>query len=130
MRVSPLQVADLHGHVVEIVAGEAKFGEGENLTHTFRENTQTVVRQVQALQLREPKDQESRISHIPPHFSFCIYSFDRCSCSTSGRKVYRRLFYPILCQRRDTFLRKCPVSVSVLLMNSKNKMRQSKCKAA
>lgn len=41
---------------MEAVTGEVEFRQGEDLTHTLREQTQAVVRQVQALQLGEPKD--------------------------------------------------------------------------
>ena len=57
--VTPLKVAYLYWDSVEIITGEVELSQGEDLTHTFREHTQTVVRQVQALQLGKPKQRES-----------------------------------------------------------------------
>ena len=56
---APLKIANLHRDSVETITGEVEFSQGEDLTHTFREHTQTVVRQVQALQLRKPKDKRT-----------------------------------------------------------------------
>lgn len=58
--VTPLKIADLNRDRLEAVTGEAELGEGENLTHAFREHTQTVVRQVQALQLGKPEGMEKK----------------------------------------------------------------------
>lgn len=55
-----MKVAYLYRDRVETVTGEVEFSQGEDLTHTFREHTQTVVRQVQALQLRKPKQREQK----------------------------------------------------------------------
>lgn len=49
--VTPLKIADLSGDCLEAITGEAELSQGEDLTDAFREHTQTVVRQVQALQL-------------------------------------------------------------------------------
>lgn len=57
--VTPLKVAYLCRDGVEIVTGEVELSQSEDLTHTLRENSQTVVRQVQALQLGKPKQREN-----------------------------------------------------------------------
>lgn len=62
--VTPLKIADLNRDRLEAVAGEAELGEGENLTHAFGEHTQTVVRQVQALQLGKPEGIEREKTHL------------------------------------------------------------------
>lgn len=64
--VTPLKVAYLHRDDVEIVAGEVELGQGEDLTHTLWEHTQSVVRQVQALQLGKPKQREQHGGHSAP----------------------------------------------------------------
>ena len=61
--VAPLKVAYLHRDSLETVTGEVDFSQCEDLTHTFREYTQTVMRQVQAFQLRKPK-RENRIEDL------------------------------------------------------------------
>lgn len=62
--VTPLKVAYLHRDGVETITGEVEFSQGEDLTNTFREHTQTVVRQVQALQLRKPTERENRMEDL------------------------------------------------------------------
>lgn len=62
--VTPLEVAYLHRDGVETITGEVEFSQGEDLTHTFREHTQTVVRQVQTLHLRKPTERENRMEDI------------------------------------------------------------------
>lgn len=49
--VTPLKAAYLYRDRVEIITGQVEFSQCEDLTQTFREHSQTVVRQVQALQL-------------------------------------------------------------------------------
>lgn len=59
--VSPLKVAYLYRDGLETITGEVELGQGEDLTHTFREHTQTVVTQVQALQLRKPEGRQNKL---------------------------------------------------------------------
>lgn len=64
---APLKVSYLHRNVLQAITGQVEFSQGGNLTHTFGENTQSVVRQVQALQLGKPSDadrQEDLMSHL------------------------------------------------------------------
>lgn len=51
-----MEVAYLYRDGVQIITGEVELGQGEDLTHTLREHTQTVVRQVQTLQLGKPEE--------------------------------------------------------------------------
>lgn len=56
---APLEVSYLNGDGLQIITGQVEFSQGEDLTHTFGENTQPVVRQVQALQLGKPTQMET-----------------------------------------------------------------------
>lgn len=58
--VAPLQVAYLFGDALQTVTGQVEFSQGEDLTHTLWQHTQTVVRQVEALQLRKPEDKNMK----------------------------------------------------------------------
>lgn len=58
--ITPLKVAYLYRDGLETITGEVEFSQGEDLTHTLRKHTQTVVRQVQALQLRKPEERMNR----------------------------------------------------------------------
>ncbi len=62
--VTPLKVAYLHRNGLETITGEVEFSQGEDLTHTFRKHTQTVVRQVQAFELRKPEQRENRMEKV------------------------------------------------------------------
>lgn len=56
---APLKVSYLNRNILQIVTGQVEFSQGGDLTHTFGENTQSVVRQVQALQLGKPTQTET-----------------------------------------------------------------------
>lgn len=56
---TPLKVSYLDRNVLQVITGQVEFSQGGNLTHTFGENTQSVVRQVQALQLGKPSQTET-----------------------------------------------------------------------
>lgn len=60
---APLKVSYLSGDGLQIITGQVEFGQREDLTHTFGENTQSVVRQVQALQLGKPGNRERTCDH-------------------------------------------------------------------
>lgn len=56
---APLKVAYLSGDSLQVITGQVEFSQGEDLTHTFGENPQSVVRQVQAPQLGKPAQMET-----------------------------------------------------------------------
>lgn len=61
--VIPLKVTYLCWDSVEIITGQVELSQGEDLTYTLREDAQTVVRQVQALQLGKPKQRENSMGN-------------------------------------------------------------------
>lgn len=56
---APLKVSYLSGDRLQIITGQVEFSQGEDLAHTVGENTQSVVRQVEALQLGKPAQMET-----------------------------------------------------------------------